>query len=221
MRRRYARHGADIFDSHQLMEMLLFHSIRRGDTNGLAHKVLNTCTEGGLTRAMSSALLQVDGIGEKTATLLSLSSDVTVRLLQDSLKNEPFKTDFSLRLYTWLCFASCREKAVFALLLDDRKRLLDKVCIARGKAARPESYLESVLQAAPSLEGASKNCRYVVLAHNHRSGATVPSVEDVYLTELFSEGLSNSGMSLLASFVVTDTDCIRCDTTINDEQEIK
>lgn len=220
MRKRYARYGADVFDTHQLMEMLLFNSIRRGDTNELAHRVLNAHPGGSLTRASNASLLSIEGVGEKTADLLSISSDMTVRLLLDKLSCEPLASDFSLRLYAWLCFANCGEKKVIALFLDEKKRLLELSCISKGRTVRPEAYLDAILQASSIAETDKEPVAYVVLAHNHLNGSNYPSVEDLYLTAFLSGGLAKRGMSLLASFVVTDNDCIMCDISSKDRQEI-
>ena len=62
----------DSYPDHNILEMLLFHSIPRADTNELAHNLINTFGSlNGVFDAPYGALLNVDGVGEQTAVLLS------------------------------------------------------------------------------------------------------------------------------------------------------
>ena len=40
MRQRYLQEGPDGFATHELLELLLYHSVPRGDVNGVAHQLL-------------------------------------------------------------------------------------------------------------------------------------------------------------------------------------
>ena len=61
------------FEPHNILELLLFYSIPRRDTNEIAHKLLNHF---GSLKAVFNAsfdeLIQVDGIKENSATLIKM-----------------------------------------------------------------------------------------------------------------------------------------------------
>ncbi len=40
MKQRFMEQGLDVFDDHQVLELLLFYSMPRKDTNPLAHQLL-------------------------------------------------------------------------------------------------------------------------------------------------------------------------------------
>ena len=42
LRIRYQKYGLASFEEHNILELLLFHSIPRADTNGIAHELINT-----------------------------------------------------------------------------------------------------------------------------------------------------------------------------------
>ena len=42
LRARYDKYGLASFEEHNILELLLFHSIPRADTNGIAHELINT-----------------------------------------------------------------------------------------------------------------------------------------------------------------------------------
>jgi len=73
LRKRFLAEGATAFEDHQLLELLLFYSVPRADTNALAHRLLN---EFGSIKALFSAtpeeLQKRGGIGATTAALLSI-----------------------------------------------------------------------------------------------------------------------------------------------------
>lgn len=80
MRKRYMIEGADGFSSHELLEMLLYYAMPRGDTNGTAHALIEQ--NGGLWGVLCAepeVLELTDGVGEKTAMMLSLVGDLMRR----------------------------------------------------------------------------------------------------------------------------------------------
>ncbi len=40
LRKRFLEEGLDTFDDHQILELLLFHAIPRGDTYPIAHRLI-------------------------------------------------------------------------------------------------------------------------------------------------------------------------------------
>ena len=70
---RFIREGFDHFEPHQIVEFLLFFSIPRRDTNPAAHRLVNKF--GGVAYVLEAEpeeMVEVEGIGEKSAELFSL-----------------------------------------------------------------------------------------------------------------------------------------------------
>ena len=76
MLQRYREKGLPGFEEHEVLEMLLFRSIPRSNTNPLAHKMLDVCgsMEAVLERAADDALT-VPGVGQKTMDMLRETRD--------------------------------------------------------------------------------------------------------------------------------------------------
>ena len=73
LRERFRLEGLENFQPHEVLELLLFYARARGDVNPLAHTLLDTFGSlRGVLEAPVDQLTQVPGIGEETATLLSL-----------------------------------------------------------------------------------------------------------------------------------------------------
>ena len=205
MREKYEKHGADVFETHQLLEMLLFHAIRQGDTNPIAHDLLSLCSEGSFSPMEKGALTEVKGAGAVCENLLRISADTVTRMYLDVLKKEPMESEFSIKLFLWLWFKNKREKTVALLMLNSRNKFIDCVEIATGKTCRPEDYFEVVRDKMKHAKAAK-----AVVCHNHRDNDKEPSLEDVYLTGYLKKALSDEGLELLANYVVTDGDVSEC-----------
>ena len=77
MRQTYLESGPDCFHDHELLELLLTYAIVRRDTNGSAHRLLDTF--GSLEKVLEANpydLKKVEGIGEYSAILLALVGDI-------------------------------------------------------------------------------------------------------------------------------------------------
>ena len=94
MRAKFSKHGAGIFDTYELLEMLLYYSIPYKDTNPLAKKLLMRF--GGLKGVLHASreeLLTVDGVGERTADLILSLADLDLALAVELPSSKQHKFD--------------------------------------------------------------------------------------------------------------------------------
>ena len=73
VRQKFLKSGFESFADHEKLELLLFYSIPRKNTNELAHSLLSHFkTLSGVFDADIGALMEIDGVTESTAILLKL-----------------------------------------------------------------------------------------------------------------------------------------------------
>ena len=73
MRTRIENFGLDSLAEHEILETLLYFTIPRGDTNPTAHKLISTFGSlASVLEAPEEELLAVEGVGPKTARLLTM-----------------------------------------------------------------------------------------------------------------------------------------------------
>lgn len=73
VRDRFLKERLEGFEPHQVIELLLFFSIPRRDTNPAAHRLINRFgSVDGVLKADKEELVEVEGIGEKSAELFHL-----------------------------------------------------------------------------------------------------------------------------------------------------
>ena len=73
LRRRFDQEGLNGFAPHEALELLLTFALPRIDTNGLAHALIRRFGSlGEVLEASKAELTQVEGIGPRAATLITM-----------------------------------------------------------------------------------------------------------------------------------------------------
>lgn len=199
MRERFRRDGLEGFAPHEVLELLLFYGRARGDTNPTAHRLLDTFGSlKGVLEAKPEQLMAVQGVGEETATLISLMLPMFRRYsLCLCEERQRFPGVESLKTYCINLQAGRRTEHFYVMGLSTDYRLLGQRLIASGTVTEVSAYPRLVAEAALNF-----NAYGVVLCHNHPDGLCVPSPEDIRTTRAMSILLSGLGIHLLDHVVV-------------------
>ena len=179
LKKRFLQEGLDSFEDHEIFELLLYYAIPQGDTNPIAHRLLNEFhSPKAVFDATLEDLLKVPGIGEHSAVLIKLIPHLS-----------NFFTSLSTREMTTLCTSfeagkyvcskiGCLKNEVFAIIcLDAQKRVIKFEKIENGTAAQANVSPRKVAECALKY-----NASAVILCHNHPSGGNIASESDRILT---------------------------------------
>ena len=200
MRERFEQNRAG-FAEHEILEMLLYYTIPRADTNDLSHLLIEAFGSlRGVLEADLHSLLQVEGCGRATATYLSLLGETACRYAKDVVSPEKedtlMDTHEKIARLMYPKFVGVTVERAYAILLDNGMRLLDIFHVGDGTVSQvsisSRRIVERVLQ---------KNAAAVVLVHNHPNGMASPSREDISLTRRIAESLALIDTPLLEHFV--------------------
>ncbi|HBL85261.1 MAG: hypothetical protein A2Y17_03440 [Clostridiales bacterium GWF2_38_85] len=184
---------------HQLLELLLFYSIPRADTNTTAHKLLNTFGSiNGILNTRFEHLQDVEGVGENTAVLIKLIPELIRRSLScKKIENTRINNLNEIGEFLINYFSLDTTETTVLICVNKNKSIisLNKLKYTFNKE---ENALDEIL-------GICLNAKphTVVLAHLHPDGCLKPSRDD----ELFTYGLKNAlealRILLMEHFVVT------------------
>lgn len=84
---KFGRLGVDAFADHELLEVLLYYTIRQGDTNPVAHALMQHFGSlHAVLEATAEQLCEVEGVGPRTAEYLSLISASMRRYQADRIR---------------------------------------------------------------------------------------------------------------------------------------
>lgn len=180
LKNKFLENGFTGFEHHNILEMLLFYSIPRKDTNEIAHDLLNHF--GGSLKNVFNAsfdeLIQVNGISENSATLIKMIPLIAREYLSDyGDSKESFDSEKRIGEYFVNKFIGETKEVVYAMLLNNKFELIDCVKIHEGSVnsafVSPRKIIDSVVK---------QNAAMIVLAHNHPDGNVCPSMEDISTT---------------------------------------
>lgn len=205
MRNRFLENGLNGFADHEILELLLYYAIPRGDVNPLAHTLMDRFGSlSGVFSAPMELLTKVEGVGERTAALLRLIPQAAQRArLADMEKGLALNTRKRVGDYLLELFSQERNEAVYQLCLDGKGKLLACRRLGSGSASAVTLDVRGVMQNAILFSASS-----VILAHNHPSGVALPSEADQAATLRVREALATIDVRLLDHIIVADHDFI-------------
>ena len=205
LKQRFLDAGLDDFTDYQVLELLLFFAIPQGDTNGTAHELINHF--GSLSRVLEAdfeELKKIKGIGDHSATLLALVTDLCRYYQVDCAKRaEVLTTLDACGAYLVPRFFGRTNETVFLLCLDAKCKVLDCREIGEGSVNAASISIRKIVETALNSKATT-----VVLAHNHPSGVAVPSNEDVQTTRRVAAALRAVEVHLADHIVAADGDYV-------------
>lgn len=204
LKSKFIEKGLDVFDEHQVLEMLLFYAIPRKDTNPLAHRLLQRYGCFGKVCDAPIDELQKDfGLSQSAAVLLKMQSGLARLYTESKISDNNFIDEESMGEMFRCKFIGRTSEAVAMVLADAKGRMIYSDIIATGSINSTEMPLRKMVDLA-----IRHNAKSVYIAHNHPSGSLLPSRQDLDTTMTISDTLCSVGVRLIDHYIVTDTGCL-------------
>lgn len=193
LRDRLLGSGGEALLDHELIEYLLALAIPRKDTKPLAKQLLDQY--GGL-----SALLTADaeniarqpGMGETSTAALKIVQAAALRLLSEPVREQPVLSSWqSLLDYLRADMAHLTIERVRTLYLNSKNMLIRDEVTSEGSIDQAAIYTREVIRRAIDLGAAA-----IILVHNHPSGDSAPSRQDIAMTRDIISAAKNFGISV-------------------------
>ncbi len=174
-----AQGGIDHWPEHRVLEYMLFFCTPRGDTNPLAHALIDHFGSfAGVLEASEAQLLAVKGVGPATARFLHAFPGLDrYYLASKTKKGTKLDTTASRVQYLLPVFRGLKTEAFYMIAMDERARLIKPILLTEGSSSSANVSIPKVANEA-ALSGAS--C--VILAHNHPGKLPLPSQGDIIAT---------------------------------------
>ncbi len=199
LRERFRLEGIENFQPHEVLELLLFYARARGDVNPLAHRLLDAFGSlKGVLEAPVEQLCAVDGVGEETATLISLMVPLFRRYELCLCEEKRKLTHFSdVQEYCRALLTGLRKERFYVISISTQMKVLGQRIVGEGSLSEVPAYPRLVVETA-----LNHNAYGVVLCHNHPGGDAVPSYGDVDVTRELEAMLAKLGIALMDHVVV-------------------
>ena len=201
----FVKSGLDDFEPHNVLELLLFYSIPRKDTNPIAHKLISRFGSlSGVFDAKPEELMKVDGITENTAVLISMVPQMARKYLEDKADALNAIGGFKdIGMYLMPKFVGRTVETIMLASLDNKNKIISCNIISEGESDHATLSKRKVMEEAMRV-GATR----VILAHNHPRGFAMPSSEDIYLTKEIYALLSSVGIELVDHVIFAEDDFV-------------
>lgn len=179
LRQRFTKGGAAAVPDYELLEMLLYRAIRRGDTKPLAKRLL--AAFGDLNHVLAAPparLKEINGVGDAVVFELKLIEAIGHRMARAKVINKPLLSSWDALLDYCQSAMAHRDLEQFRILFLDRKNvLIADEAQQTGTVDHVPVYPREVVKRALEL-----NASALILVHNHPSGDPTPSQADLDMT---------------------------------------
>lgn len=205
MKERFMKSGLDDFAPHNVLEFLLFYSIPRGDTNPIAHRLIDAFGSlSGVFDATPEELMKVSGVGESTAILISMIPQMARKYLEDKADAVNVVGGCGdIGAYLLPKFVGRTNEALMMVSIDNKNKVISCSVVAEGTVDSAKVSRRKVMEEAMKVKATR-----VVLAHNHPRGVAVPSAEDVAMTREIGRLFAQVGIELVDHIIIADDDYV-------------
>ena len=201
MKERMLKSGMDSMCEHEILEVLLYSSIPRCDTNEHAHRLINRF--GSLLKVLNAPieeLVKVEGIGINTATYLNLLGAAHRHLCiskSSEMKTLSAPDDFYEYLKSY--YVGISNEVAYLLCLDAKLSVVGCYKVADGGVNSTDISIRKIVQTAFAASASN-----IVLSHNHPGGFELPSDADKDFTAALYRALQAVDVSLIDHIIVND-----------------
>lgn len=200
LRDRVLTSGPGALADYELLEMLLFAASPRGDTKPLAKRLLNEFeTLGGVMSASNEKLRKIENIGEAGIAIIRVAERLGERLLRDKVTKKNVLSSWQALLEYCQGIMGRKEIEHFRILfLNNKNHLIADEVQQTGTVNQAAVYPREVVKRALELGATS-----IILVHNHPSGDTTPSRDDIRITEEIVKAANALNITVLDHLIVS------------------
>ncbi len=178
MYKRFMETGLKGFSEVEILEMILYNAFPRGDTNPIAHRLLDAFTNiKNVLNADVRDLVKIEGISDGTATKIAFFKELTDYL--NTVHYDPVMLLNSQDIGNFCIekFGKNTIECFYVISLDAKRQIKAINTISRGDEYETSAPIKEIVRYAYM-----NDAKYVILCHNHISNNINPSSNDINIT---------------------------------------
>lgn len=201
LREKFRKTGVEGFADHEMLELLLFNSIPRANTNDTAHLLMEHF--GSITAVLEAderQLMNIKGIGPRSAHLIKLIGAFT--RLYIARKNEVGNIlDSKDKMINFMLpyYIGAVNEIFYLITLDNRSQLINCTKISEGTPNGVDINIRRIVEVA-----IKDNAATVVLVHNHPVGLSLPSEVDLNTTVQLVSTMNSIGLKVVDHLIIVE-----------------
>ena len=196
------------FEYKSSLEKILAYSVSDEKATKCARRLMDRYgTLATIFSENAEEIARIGGVGMNTALLVKLIAYLNSRRVTDAFEMTSKNDELGLRAYIKALFLGASVETVYAILLDDKGRVISAEYISEGTVNASDVIPRKILECARK-----KKSKNVILAHNHPKGGVTPSKDDVMTTGRLFTMFASVGVRLCAHYIVADDEIGRIET---------
>lgn len=205
MRKRFLEtESFDGFSEHEIIEMLLFYTHPRRNTNEIAHELINRFGSiAGVIEAGCDDLKQVKYITEGAATLFKMIPKFLPIYYNSKNNGMIYNTSQKLIALFEPYFVGLAHEEFRAAYFDNKLALIKNVALDSGDTSGSSVNIRKLVEIA-----LRENAATVAIAHNHPKTSAKPSAADINTTKDIIEVLKLMKIDFLDHIIVGEDSTI-------------
>lgn len=201
-REKMAQLGGELLRTEEVLAILLRTGCKGKSVLDVAKEALALIEgEKGLFTVQPEDLMSIRGIGKDKAITICAAIELGRRLSQLKVKKtfSDFSQPSAVANYMMERLRHMHEEHFVVAMLNTKNKLLKVETISRGGLSSSLAEQRTVFRKAIKANAAS-----IILIHNHPSGDSTPSPDDIRVTKVFIEAGKVMGIPVLDHIVIGD-----------------
>ena len=205
LRKKFITNGISALEDHEIVELFLYYSIPRKNTNEIAHTLMNYFGSiSAIIDAPTDSLLKIKGVGINTAVMFKLIPHMFRIYMDDkhNNKNKIINIDNIGDIFQHK-FIGVTNEQIMIMILDSKLHQLYCGVLCEGSVNEVNICIKKIIELSLFY-----NASIVALAHNHPSGIALPSREDLLSTKKIISALKTINVKFIDHIIVADNDYV-------------
>lgn len=200
---KFAKNGFAGLEEHEKLEIILFFSIPRPDTNEIAHRLIDKYHK--IANVMDAPLKELEEfkhVTDRTFYLFKMIKEAYITYEIEKTNDKSYLTcseEFGTYFQLYLANAEVEKLAVMGL--NSKGKMLAVDIIGEGDISSLTVSCRKILEFVINSKATE-----VVVAHNHPGDVAFPSNADIKATVNIKDSLESIGVRLRDHIIVTNDD---------------
>ncbi len=198
-REKLKRQGVESLSDSELLSILLRTGSKNESVDELSTRILKEI--GGLNKLSNMSLnmlIKIKGIKLSKASTILTALELSKRIHDKENKNIKLNSTTKIFNYYKNEFKNMKQEKFYVLLYDAKLNLIERKELYKGTLDSVNVHPREIFKEA-ILESASS----IIVMHNHPSGDTTPSKEDIEITRKIEETGKIVGIKLLDHIIIS------------------
>jgi len=198
-REKLKRQGVESLSDSELLSILLRTGSKNESVDELSTRILKEI--GGLNKLSNMSLnmlIKIKGIKLSKASTILTALELNKRIHDKENKNIKLNSTTKIFNYYKNEFKNMKQEKFYVLLYDAKLNLIERKELYKGTLDSVNVHPREIFKEA-ILESASS----IIVMHNHPSGDTTPSKEDIEITRKIEETGKIVGIKLLDHIIIS------------------